>query len=96
MHCGNVPDSLEHLSQPYQATLAIWKEDSMKTASFSLSVPKSSALIYAFLAETERGESKFLSWGSDFNLAQIIHMTFAKAVLKFACFHSRSKNCKLN
>lgn len=68
----------------------------MKTVSFSLTVPKSPTLFCASLAETEVEKKKFQFWGSDFNLAEILQMAFAKAVLKFAYFHSHFKNCRLN
>lgn len=96
-HCGNMPRGLEDLSWPYQATLAIGKQDFMKTASFSFSVPKLPTLFFVSIAETARKNPPiFPSWHSDFKPAEILQMTFAKAVLKFPYFQSPCKNCKFN
>lgn len=53
-HCGNMPEGLEDFSWPYQATLAIRKEDSMKNASFSFLVPKLPALFCASIAKKQQ------------------------------------------
>lgn len=96
-HCGNMPWGFKHLSWPYQGTLATGKRDSMKTASFSFSVPKLPTLFCASIAEPARKTPlMFQSWSNDFKPAEILQMTFAKAVLKFPYFQAPCKNCKFN